>query len=402
LSVAPSSVSPSPSSSVPFQRLALLGSTGSIGVQTLQVATQYPDRFEVVGLAGGQQVAVLAEQLKATPNVRMASVATAQGLAALKEQVSPSLQCELLHGEAGLMALATHPDVDTVVVGLVGVLGLAPTLAALKAGKRVVTANKETFVAGGHLVAPYLDQIVPFDSEHSALFQCLQGQDRHGVRALWLTASGGPFRTTEVAELAHVTPAQALAHPTWRMGPKVSIDSATMMNKGLEMIEAHWLFGVPMDQVEVVIHPQSIIHSLVEYVDGSLLAHLGSPDMRVPIQYALSYPHRLDGAYMGTRLSLAGLSGLTFEPPDPQRFPALGLARQAMAQYGQAGSIVLNAADEVAVAAFLEGRIGFADIAAWVERALAACPSGGSSSIDTLAGVLALDQWCRAWVRERL
>lgn len=383
----------------PFQRLALLGSTGSIGVQTLDVVANHRDHYRVVGLSAGRQMDRLAAQI-ATCHPVLAVAGSETALEQLHPLLPPHLSCELMAGEAGLIALATHPDVDTVVVGLVGILGLAPTLAALKAGKRVITANKETFVAGGHLVTPYLDQIVPFDSEHSALFQCLQGQDRAGVRALWLTASGGPFRQTPLAELASVTPAQALAHPTWRMGDKVSIDCATLMNKGLEMIEAHWLFGTPLDDIEVLVHPQSIIHSLVEYVDGSWLTQMGSPDMRVPIQYALSYPRRLDGAYMGTRLSLTGLSGLTFEPPDHGRFPALGLVRQAIAQHGQAGSIVLNAADEVAVAAFLAGRIGFLEIVRWVEQALAACPA--DIAIDTLEGVLALDGWCRQWLTQQL
>jgi 1-deoxy-D-xylulose-5-phosphate reductoisomerase len=349
------------------KRLAVLGSTGSIGTATLDVASRFPDRFAVVALAAGRNLALLADQVRAhRPSlVAVADDADARRLAA----DFPALA--VMAGEAGRVAVATHPDADAVVGALVGAVGLVPTWHAILAGRQVLLANKETLVMAGELVMAAAAQhgaaILPIDSEHNALHQALRAGERKDVRRLVLTASGGPFRTTPAAALARVTAADALAHPTWKMGAKITVDSATMMNKGLEVIEAHHLFAVPEERIAVVVHPQSRVHSLVEFVDGTLIAQLAVNDMRFPILYAMAYPERLPSPF--GFLDLVEVGSLTFEAPDESRFPCLALARQALRAGGSAPA-VLNAANEVAVAGFLAGRLTFPGIAAVVADAL--------------------------------
>lgn len=375
------------------QRVAILGSTGSIGTQTLEVIQAFPDKLTVQALAAGQNTAVFNQQCQAFSPV-MGSLADEQLWCAI--DTPPK---ERYSGTDGLCRLASHPDVDIVVVGLVGAIGLQPTLAALKAGKRVLTANKETFVAAGHLVTPYLHQICPIDSEHSAIFQCLAGVDANEIYKLWLTASGGPFRTWAKSDIAHATRAQALNHPNWTMGAKITIDSATMMNKGLEVIEAHWLFGVDVNDINVVVHPQSVVHSGVELVDGTVLTQWGTPDMRVPIQVGFSWPRRWPQAFAKpgqenhVRLACPPAEALTFEAADMDKFPALALA-VAAAKQGPVATAVLNAANEVAVARFLEDEIAFGDIPACVESVLA-LDSPVATPLPDLASVLTLDNWAR-------
>ena len=377
------------------QRLTLLGSTGSIGTQVLDVAAQFPERFEVVSLAAGGNLERLAEQMRQW-QPRRVSIQSPERIAEL-QALTPDYRGEILAD--ALEALATDPDIDTVVVGLVGLAGLRPTLAALQAGKKVLTANKETFVAGGHLVAPYLKQILPIDSEHSAIHQCLKQEKPEAVRQIYLTASGGPFRTLSAEQMRTVGLQDALKHPNWTMGRKITIDSATMMNKGLEVIEAQWLFGLSLEQIQIVVHPQSIVHSGVEFVDGSILMQLGAPDMRVPIQYALAYPERLPGEYPNHRLDLLSLGALQFEPPDVELFPCIRLAYEA-ARLGPSATAVLNAADEMAVQLFLEERIGFAEIATRIERVLEAHCRQGVNRQPGLEEIHALDAWARRAVQE--
>lgn len=353
------------------KRLALLGSTGSIGVQTLEVAAEFPGRFEVAALAAGRNAALLAEQVQRF-RPGMVSVADAQTACELRERLTARgvAPPPISTGEKGLVA-AAECHCDLVVAGLVGAVGLRPTLAALRAGRNVALANKEVLVMAGGLVRRIMQQsgaaLLPVDSEHSAIFQALAGQRPADVARLILTASGGPFRTWSAERMAQATPEQALNHPNWQMGAKVTIDSATLMNKALEVIEAHWLFGAPPERIAVLLHPQSIVHSLVEFVDGALLAQLGLPDMRVPIALALSHPRRLPLA--GPRLNLAELARLDFAAPDAGRFPCLALAWRALAG-GETAPAALNAANEVAVAAFLAGQIPFPAIAAINARAL--------------------------------
>ena len=353
-----------------MKTLSLLGSTGSIGMNVLAVVRQFPDRFCVAGLSAGRRIDLLAEQVRAfrPAVVSIADPALADRLAAL---LPPDCRPEILTGAEGNRRVATLPAADMVVSAVVGAVGLLPVLAAIEAGKDVGLANKETLVMAGRLIMAAVRahgvRLLPIDSEHSAIFQALEAGRRQDVARIILTASGGPFRTASPEILRTVTPAQALAHPNWSMGPKISIDSATLMNKGLEVIEARWLFAVDPEQIEVVVHPQSIVHSLVEFRDGSVVAQMGIPDMRIPIAYALSYPERLDLGL--ARLNLAQCGGLVFEPPDEERFPALRLACDALAA-GGVKPAVLNAANEVAVAAFLDGRITFAAIAATVAAAL--------------------------------
>jgi 1-deoxy-D-xylulose-5-phosphate reductoisomerase len=365
--------------------VAILGSTGSIGRQTLEVIDFHHDRFRVVALAAGRRLERLAAQVA---RYRPSLVA----VAARDERVA-GLPAAVAVGEAGLIAAATHPEAAIVVVATSGHAAILPTYHAIAAGKTIALANKETIVCAGELIIPFAAsrgvEIRPVDSEHSALWQALGRSSRREIARLILTASGGPFRSTPRDQLAHVTVADALAHPTWAMGGKITIDSATMMNKGLEVIEAHWLFGVPLDRIDVVVHPESIVHSLVEFVDGSQIAQLGLPDMRLPIQYALTYPQHAPSPCR--RLSLAEIGSLSFAPPDEARFPALALARQA----GSAGSThptVLSAADEVAVAAFRDGRIGFLDIPTVVAKVLADYQPGGPL---TFAAIAAADAWAR-------
>jgi len=370
------------------KRIALLGSTGSIGRQTLEVIAANPGRFAVHALAAGSDVASLRQQVEA---FRPASAALADPLAPAADFPIP-----LLRGEEGLVALASDPQVDLVVVATSGAAGFAPTLAAIRAGKQVALANKEVLVMAGELVTAEAGRngvlLRPIDSEHSAIWQCLQGEDRGSVERLILTASGGPFRTRTKDALARVTPEEALRHPTWRMGPKITVDSATLFNKGLEIIEAHWLFGLPYQRIEVVVHPQSMIHSMVEFRDGSVKAQLGFPDMRLPIQYALGYPERLPHRYTAVDWKAAG--PLTFEPVDLERFPCLRLGREA-GEKGGTYPAVLAAADEVAVQLFLDGHIGFMEIPQRIEEALSAHRPDGP--LD-LAAIQAADAWTRPFV----
>ena len=340
------------------RQIALLGSTGSIGTQALDVVRDNADRFEVYALVARQNVDLLAQQAREfRPEVVV--IADEQYYAPLKEALA-DLPMKVWAGVDAIADVVQMAPVDVVLTAMVGYAGLRPTLAALEAGKAVALANKETLVVAGELVTATARRtgapILPVDSEHSAIFQCLVGQDANAVEKVILTASGGPFRTTPREALADVTPAEALRHPNWSMGAKVTIDSASMMNKGFEMIEARWLFGLPPERIEVVVHPQSIVHSMVQFADGAVMAQLGTPDMHLPIAYALAYPHRLRSA--APRLDFAQLSTLTFEAPDRERFRNLDYAYEA-ARRGGNMPCILNAADEVAVAAFLSGKIGF-------------------------------------------
>lgn len=381
-------------------RLALLGSTGSIGEQTLAVAAAFPERFEVVALGAGRNVEKLAEQVRRFRPERV-SVADEAAAAQLRSLLDDAPEIGV--GAPGLEAVAVHPA-DRVVAGLVGAVGLRPTLAAIRAGRDLALANKEVLVMAGALVTREVERagvrLLPVDSEHSAIFQVLSGQRREDVARLILTASGGPFRAWSAERIAEATVEQALAHPNWEMGPKITIDSATLMNKGLEVIEARWLFDVEPGRVEVVVHPQSIVHSLVELVDGSVLAQLGLPDMRGPIALALSHPERLPLDV--PRLALPEQGSLDFEAPDRERFPALGLAWEALAG-GEAAPAVLNAANEVAVAAFLAGAIPFPEIAATNAAVLERFAGReGRPDLRDLDDVLAADAWGRRAAEERL
>lgn len=356
-----------------MKRLAILGSTGSIGRQCLSVIESLPARFCVEALAAGENIELLASQVaRHRPQlVSVANGALADKLASrLREQGLAPLP-EIHSGREGMLAVATHPDVELLVSAAVGVVGLEATYFAIKQGKQVALSNKEVLVAAGELVMTAAQaagvEILPVDSEHNAIHQCLRAGEHTEVKRLILTASGGPFRKTAVHQLKHVTPEQALAHPKWRMGPRITIDSATLMNKGFEVIEARWLFAVKPAQIEVVIHPQSTIHSMVEYVDGSVLAQLAPTDMRMPIQYALTYPERV--ASPECQLDWSALRRLDFEKVSTRRFPCLRLAREALLAGGTA-PCALNAADEVAVAAFLERRLPFNGIAEVIERVL--------------------------------
>ncbi|MEO8753685.1 MAG: 1-deoxy-D-xylulose-5-phosphate reductoisomerase [Casimicrobiaceae bacterium] len=371
-----------------MRNLALLGATGSIGASTLDVVARHPERFTVTALAAHSNAAKLADLCR---RFRPAYAALSDHGAALevsRQLARDGVPTRVLAGEEGLCAVAALPEVDTVLAAIVGAAGLAPTLAAARAGKRILLANKEALVLGGALFMAAVDAggatLLPIDSEHNAIFQCLPAHYAReprgvGVRRILLTASGGPFRTRPLSELDHVTPDEACAHPNWSMGRKISVDSATMMNKGLEVIEAHFLFGVPRAAIDVVIHPQSVVHSLVEYVDGSLLAQLGHPDMRTPIAHALAYPERIDAGV--DNLDLARLATLAFEAPDHARFPCLPLAFEALAAGGTAPA-TLNAANEVAVAAFLAGRIRFTAIAAVCAATLARAPARPLHALD--------------------
>jgi 1-deoxy-D-xylulose-5-phosphate reductoisomerase len=381
--------------------IALLGSTGSIGEQTLDVVEAFPDRYRVTALAAGRNIEKLAEQVR---RFRPALVAVAEpaGVEALRARIG-DVPAEIIPGPEGLEAVATH-EAELVVSALVGAVGLAPTLAAIRAGRHIALANKEVMVTAGALVLREVKaagvSLLPVDSEHSAIFQCLQGQRLGDVHKIILTASGGPFRTWEADRIAQATVKEALNHPNWDMGPKITIDSATLMNKGLEVIEARWLFDVPPEEIDVVVHPQSIVHSLVEFTDGSVLAQLGLPDMRVPIAVALAHPERLPLEL--PRLDLAAIGRMDFETPDRKRFPCLDLAFEALAG-DEAAPAVLNAANEVTVAAFLEERIGFQAIAsvngAVLEEHFA---RSGDGALRDLADVAEADGWARACARERV
>ncbi|MEZ4600475.1 MAG: 1-deoxy-D-xylulose-5-phosphate reductoisomerase [Syntrophotaleaceae bacterium] len=345
-----------------MKNLAVLGSTGSIGVSTLDIVAAHPDRYRIIALSAGNNLTRLEEQIRRFRPL-VVSVLQPESAAKLRDALGPDGP-DVYCGTEGLIACASHEQVDVLVSAVVGAAGLIPTMAAIEAGKDIALANKETLVVAGALVMEAVARrgvkLFPVDSEHSAIFQSLEGHSRAAVRRLILTASGGPFRNRSLDDLKHVTPADALAHPNWAMGRKITIDSATMMNKGLEVIEAHWLFDLPPERIAVHIHPQSIVHSMVEYIDGAVIAQLGIPDMRTPIAYALSYPERLP---LGLPpLDLCALKTLTFEEPDREKFPCLTLAYRAL-NLGGTAPAVLNAANEIAVEAFLEDQIGFLDIA---------------------------------------
>jgi 1-deoxy-D-xylulose-5-phosphate reductoisomerase len=386
------------------RKLCILGSTGSIGVNTLDVIRAHPDQFKVTALTAGRQIQRLAEQcLEFKPKIAVVHSATdAKTLQELLE--GKGLSIAVHHGEAGLMSAVTESECDTVMAAIVGAAGLLPTLRAAELGKRVLLANKESLVMSGDIFMNAAIQggaeLLPIDSEHNAIFQCLpphftnpkhtiRMKERLGVEEIWLTASGGPFRNTPIDQLANITPDQACAHPNWVMGRKISVDSATMMNKGLEVIEAHWLFGLPLEQIKVLIHPESVVHSMVRYRDGSVMAQLGQPDMRTPIAFGLAWPNRIDAGV--APLDLTQLSGLHFTEPDLQRFPCLGLAFAA-AKQGGTSPTVLNAANEIAVAAFLENRLPYLKIAQAVEFALNQLPGQKADSLDE---VLAVDREAR-------
>ncbi len=378
--------------------LAILGSTGSIGTNVLRVVEAFPDRFEIVGLAAGGNVDVLAEQV-ARHRPKLVSVKDEAALAELSRLVDLG-GLRALAGPEGMVEVATHPDAKLVVASAVGAVGLVPTYRALEAGKDVALANKETLVMAGELMLARAREtgvrILPIDSEHCALHECLEGRRPEHVRRLLLTASGGPFRKRSRESFEHVTREEALAHPTWRMGPKITIDSATLMNKGLEVIEARWLFGVEAAQIEVLIHPQSVVHSMVELVDGSVLAQLGVTDMRMPIQYALSYPEKWPAAIPGMDFTKA--IELEFAPPDRDRFPCLSLAYRALAQGGTAPA-ALNAANEEAVAAFLDGRAPFLAIPESIQEVL---ETELMTPASTLEDVLEADRRARERARQAL
>ncbi len=382
-----------------MKSISILGSTGSIGRQCLDVVSRHPGRFRVVALAAGSSFDTLVEQVRLF-RPELVSVGDASRVREFQSRLGPSngRGPEIHAGAEGLEAVATHPSAEIVVSAAVGVVGLPATFAAVQRGKTVALANKEVLVAAGEVVMAAARKagvaLLPVDSEHNAIHQCLRAGGLKEVRRLVLTASGGPFRTTPVSRLARVTPKQALAHPNWRMGPRITIDSATLMNKGFEVIEARWLFDVPLDRIDVVIHPQSIIHSMVEFVDGSVLAQLGPPDMRLPIQYALTYPERVPAA--GFSLDWSRIERLEFAEPSPRKFPCLELARQAIRR-GGAAPCALNAADETAVAAFLAGRLPFPGIARVVERVLERTPTAPLASIGD---VLAADREARRMAEE--
>ncbi|MBI2348104.1 MAG: 1-deoxy-D-xylulose-5-phosphate reductoisomerase [Deltaproteobacteria bacterium] len=379
-----------------MKSIAVLGSTGSIGVSTLDLARRFPREFRVRGLVAGRNLKLLAAQVKEF-DPEWISIREEEGVAPLRKLLG-ARRTEILWGEQGAVSIAAANGVDVVVAAIVGGAGLVPTLEAVRAGKEVALANKEALVMAGDIFVREAKRtgvrLLPVDSEHSAVFQCLQGNRREEVEQLILTASGGPFLRVPLKDLDRVTVKQALRHPNWKMGPKITVDSATMMNKGLEVVEARWLFDMTPSQVEVVIHPQSIVHSMVRYQDGSVIAQLGIPDMRIPIAYALSYPRRLK---VNCRpLELTRLRELTFLPVEKKRFPALDLAYQALAAGGSMPA-VLNAANEVAVAAFLERRIGFRAIHRVIAKTMAAHATRHPGEVRE---ILELDGWARGKARQ--
>ncbi|HEV2305164.1 MAG TPA: 1-deoxy-D-xylulose-5-phosphate reductoisomerase [Candidatus Acidoferrales bacterium] len=385
-----------------MKRLSILGSTGSIGRQCLKVVDSLAGRFEVVAIAAGSNIELAAEQaIKYRP--KAVSVATCEGAKELRERLSAAKLAdmpEILCGSEGMERVATHPDSETVLSAAVGVVGLPATYKAVQQGKNLALANKEVLVAAGELVMAAAERqrkaVLPVDSEHNAIHQCLRAGEPREVKKLILTASGGPFRKTPASRLKDVTPEQALAHPNWKMGKRITTDSATLMNKGFEVIEARWLFAMRPEQIDVVIHPQSTIHSMVEFVDGSILAQLGPTDMRMPIQYALTYPERV--ASNGFALDWSSLKKLDFEPVPLKKFPCLKLAKQAM-EAGGAAPCALNAADEEGVAAFLDGRLAFTEIAEVIGRVLERMPGIALHGMDD---VLNADKEARRIAREEI
>lgn len=373
-----------------MKKVVLLGSTGSIGTSTVKVADDLPDRIQLIGLAAGRNVDLLVEQAtRLRPSV--VSIADPAKAATLREKLGPGF--EVCSGQEGLMRLATLPEADIVLIAIVGTAGLQPALAAIRAGKDIAIASKEILVMAGETVMEEARKngvkVLAVDSEHSAIFQCLDGKPVESVRNLWLTASGGPFRSTPKEEFPGITVERALKHPSWVMGRKITIDSATLFNKGLEMIEARWLFGVEMNRVRVVVHPQSVVHSLVEFVDGAMIAQMSSPDMCLPIQYALTYPERVSSSRVQTLLSKWGT--LTFEEPDEDRFPSMGLARRA-GELGGTLPAVLNAANEVAVDAFCQRKIRFDQISQVVRKVM---DSHSLVTRPSLTQILEADTWAR-------
>jgi len=374
-----------------MRSIALLGSTGSIGVSTLDLVRRFPDRFKIFGMVAGKNLKLLAEQIKQF---------APQCVAIKNESDVPRLRkllgkktIDIGWGVQGATAIAIAHGVDVVLAAIVGAAGLIPTLEAVRAGKEVALANKEALVMAGEILVDQAkkskSRLFPVDSEHSAIFQCLEGNQRDEVDKLILTASGGPFLKTPLNRLSHVTISQALKHPNWKMGRKITIDSATMMNKGLEVVEAHWEFDMDPERIDVVIHPQSIVHSMVRYRDGTIIAQLGIPDMRIPIAYALAYPHRLDGGWK--LLEVTDHGELNFLPVDKKRYPALGLAYDALKQGGTMPA-VLNAANEIAVEAFLAGKIGFREIHRTIERIMSGHSPRAARDIED---VLEVDRWAR-------
>lgn len=385
-----------------MKRIAILGSTGSIGVQSLDVIAEFPDQFSVHSLTADTQIERLKKQIAAF-KPRMVAVKDEENVKGL-----PSYQGELtVHtGIDGLVDVVTHPDVDLVISAIPGSAGFIPTLRAIEAGKSVALANKELLVMAGEIIMNAARKsgvdIIPLDSEHIAIHQCLAGQNLDDVQRLILTASGGPFLHSNRDHMEKMSPAEALDHPTWNMGQKITIDSATLMNKGFEVIEAHWLFGIPVSKIDVVIHPQSIIHSMVEMIDGNVLAQIGPPDMRIPIQYALTYPQRLDAPW--PRFDITRAWDLTLLPPDHEKFPCLGLAYEA-GRIGTTLPAVLSTADEMAVDAFLKGQIGFMQIPKVIADTMS-CHAKNEPMLDrhsalSLNAVLAADSWARTYCRER-
>lgn len=387
-----------------MKHIAVLGSTGSIGVNTLDVVRKHPDRFKIAALTASKQVDLLAAQCEEFLPV-IAVIGDAQGAARLsKLLLEKNIQTQVLYGHEALVSAVIDSACDTVMAAIVGAAGLVPTLAAAKAGKRVLLANKEALVMSGNLFMQAMKtgggELLPIDSEHNAIFQCLPDQfakNPHpglGVEELWLTASGGPFRNTPLDQLASITPEQACAHPNWVMGRKISVDSATMMNKGLELIEAFWLFGLPLEKIKVLIHPQSVVHSMVRYIDGSVMAQLGQPDMRTPIAYGLAWPERIEAGV--APLNLSQLAALSFSEPDLKRFPCLSLAFAA-AKTGGVAPAVLNAANEIAVAAFLDEGLPYLQIPVIVEKTLSVIPG---RSVESLEVILDIDAQARKVARD--
>ncbi|MCA6523043.1 MAG: 1-deoxy-D-xylulose-5-phosphate reductoisomerase [Pseudanabaena sp.] len=376
-----------------MKRITLLGSTGSIGTQTLDIVAEYPEKFQVVGMTAGGNIELFAQQIRKF-QPELVAIANETKLAELKEAIADlAVKPIILAGAEGVETVAAYGDSEAVVTGIVGCAGLLPTIAAIKAGKNIALANKETLIAGGEVVVPLVKKhgvkLLPADSEHSAIFQCLQGVPEGGLRRIILTASGGAFRDRPTEELASVTVADALKHPNWAMGKKITIDSATLMNKGLEVIEAHYLFGVDYDKIEIVIHPQSIIHSLIELEDTSVLAQLGLPDMRLPLLYSLSYPDRIPTQW--ERLDLVKCGTLTFRAPDHQKYPCMDLAYAA----GRAGGTmpaVLNAANEQVVELFLQERVRYVQIADLIKHV---CDRHNLISKPELEDILEADKWAR-------
>jgi 1-deoxy-D-xylulose-5-phosphate reductoisomerase len=383
-----------------MKRIAILGSTGSIGRSTLSVVEAFPERFQVVAIAAGRNLDLAFEQAQRW-RPQVISVALQSHAENLKSRLKSAGAngIDIVHGASGTVQVATHPEVDFVVSAIVGVAGLEATYEAVRAGKTVGLANKECLVAAGELITAEARKqgkpLLPIDSEHNAVHQCLRGGRMNEVRRIWLTASGGPFLHTPKSKFADITVQEALNHPTWKMGNRITIDSATLMNKGFEVIEACRLFNLPAEQVGVIVHPQSTIHSLVEFVDGSILAQLSVTDMRLPILYALTYPDRIPS---DLNFSLSDLRHLDFSPPDMEKFPCLQLAYEA-ARAGGGKTVALNAADEVAVSAFLDGSIGFKEIPVVIEDVVSETPVG---KLESIKEVLAVDQKARASARERV